>query len=461
MLKQILGLILSAPLFLGCSGTTSGVNSPDGSTGAPGCVGRACNINWQCPAELGPTTLTGTVTIPAGTLPLYNAQIFIPSGDTPPPQDSGASCLRCDQIIPSDAAASTETDFEGRFTLVNAPHGDDIPVVIRVGKWQRIVTVKHIDPCTRTALDRDKTRMPRNKTEGNIPLIALTTGGADALECLLRRNKLGLDDTEFTTDSGSGRVHLFVGGSPAVGMSQGATRFSSTLNGGASFPPANPWWDHIDNLAKYDTLILSCEGDQVASSKSQSARSALLEYINRGGRVFASHWHNIWIAGGPMPLSSVASFVGNQAGTTLASPSVADINMSPSFPKGVALASWLQSPSVAGSTTQGKLVIYNGKSTTLMLKGPPTTQTWVTYTSGPNVLPQYFSFNAPIGAIPSQQCGQMVFTDIHVSGSTSGDTSDPTKHFPTGCITTSLSPQEKALIFMLFDLTGCLEPIIG
>ena len=79
---------------------------------------------------------------------------------------------------------------------------------------------------------------------------------------------------------------------------------------------------------------------------------------------------------------------------------------------------------------------------------------------------KYLSFVTPIGGIPlkpvdgggespPQYCGKAVFSDLHVAGNPStNDTSPP----PGGCDNVDLSPQEKALEFMLFDLSSCVIP---
>jgi hypothetical protein len=428
-----------------------------------GCTGRQCQINYYCPPGSGPTTLTGTVMIPAGNLPIHNAIVYIPSGAVPAAPSTGPSCNRCDSVVPGDAAASTTTDINGKFTLSYAPSGQNIPLVVQVGKWRRVVTIPSVPECTTTTLTTAQTRLPKNQIEGNIPKMALTTGAFDALECLLRSQKLGLDDSEFTNPSGNGRVNLFTGGQ-LYNATQGTGSYTAAL-GGADFPLATTFWnDAANNFNNYDIVLFSCEGTQNAADKTAQAHKNLDNFLNAGGRVFASHWQNVWISDDttvapPTPIKSVATFLSNggyQNDTTSIS---ATINQS--FAKGKALAQWLQNN--GATSTLGQLPI-NYSRVTLTGRDATLTQSWAEF-SDPNaaadgvIAPasQYFTFNTPVGASAANQCGQMVFTDIHVSGGKS-DVSAPSKPFPSGCTSTGLTPQEKALIFLLFDLSSCLQP---
>ena len=454
--------------LLSCNGNSVGLDDGGNGDGGGTCTNLRCQV-VDCAAKgRSSTTLTGVVNIPAGNLPLYNATVYVPNSAVGP-IESGATCDRCSGLNSGDPITVTTTDAMGRFTLKDVPVGSNIPLVIRLGKWRRQLTVSTVSECTENPVDPVLTRLPRNQSEGDIPKIALTTGGYDAIECLLR--KIGLDDSEFTPETGTGRVNLFAGhGGTKSYCTTGTAGCTKTLNGGANFTVASDgaqagWWSSLDNLKKYDIVLLSCEGGLYTAEKSANAHKAMFDYINMGGRVFASHWHNIWISAAPKPMSDIATFSTVASGVEYNSPINASIYTN--FPKGVALADWMQN--VQGSTQRATFQILKARATVLTIPDTTRTERFVYYDdpgSGKRA-EQYFSFFAPIGSPKEQQCGRMVFTDMHISGN-DVDSLDPTldlsaanKPFPSGCITTALSAQEKALLFLLFDLTNCVEPTIG
>jgi hypothetical protein len=360
--------------------------------------------------------------------------VYVPNAQVDPIM-TGATCDPCGKVS-GEPVTSALTNAKGEFTLENVPVADDVPIVIQVGKWRRQFTIPKPANCADTRLtDRNQTRMPRNKSEGHLPRIALTTGGADALECLLR--KIGISESEMTPDTGQGRVNFFAG-------QDGAAKYNASLNGGAAFPPAPTFWSNLNTLKGYDIVLLSCEGYEMSTNKNDAALKAMFDYTSVGGRVFASHWHNWWLEKGPAPFPNVALF---QHQPDLPNPFTAAIDTS--FPKGQALADWLFH--VGSKAPHGQVVITAGKHTV----NRPTdmiSQRWV-YSASP-VSTQYFSFNTPINVAEDKQCGRVVFSDIHVSS----EDQSRGMEFPDGCKTTMMTDQEKVLEFMLFDLSACVMP---
>ena len=431
------------------------VCNPDGHcVSMTGCNGIGCQVTDCAKQGKPPTTLTGTVFAPNGTLPLSGIAVYVPGTSIRPLAD-GAVCDRCDEGLAGSPIAHTLTDTAGNFTLTGVPSGSNIPVVITSGKWRRQTTVANVASCSSTPLDPATTRLPKNKSEGDIPKIAITTGNADSLECLLR--KMGIDDAEITTATGSGRVHLYAG--------NGVNQFVGGFPGGSGMiPSATPFWASVNNLKAYDIVILSCEGAQNPNTKPQSALDAMKAYADLGGRVFASHWHNVWIggaykSGGNFQKPAVWNNIATWTGGTDINTGLVDLIDEVHNPKGTTFADWMLQPTVMGSTVRDEINIADGTGRTTCSAIDMTRAEQWTYIKGMNGQPQNFQFSTPNENPVDSRCGKVVFSDMHVSGGPIMNQSYPNSCAQGGAIT-ALTPQEKALIFMIFDLSSCVgQPI--
>ena len=429
--------------------------SPDGQCLQNGaCQGLQCQQVSCSGGAPDATAITGTVFAPNGTLPLYGINVYVPLND-PGAFPAGLQCDQCSASLPGNPLVKTVTDEAGNFTLKNMPVGANIPVVITTGKWRRIINLPNVGKCTSTPVVAADTTLPKsaddmtpNTKSVDMPKIALTTGNADSLECLIR--KLGVADKEITNSAGPGHVHFYVG--------NGVGQFDNGWPGGSGqmLTDATPFWSAAASLEAYDIVILSCEGAQNPQTKPQAALDAMKAYADAGGRVFASHWHNIWIEGStqgggnqaPAVWPGIATWSngGNLNNGTI------DLIDEANNPKGPSFATWMLN--VMGSTTRDQIAIQDGTGRSTCnqvdnLKG----ERW-TYVQGQGGTTQNFQFTTPNESDPSVRCGKVVFSDMHVSGGPMNG------NYPSSCGSSlTLTPQEKALAFMFFDIASCVSNI--
>ena len=434
-------------------GSSGGHSLPDLSA-AP-CTELSCQINHTC-AKGGHTTVTGQLFAPNGTLPLYNAIVYIPSGPVEP-FVPGVSCDRCDGKISGNPLASALTGPDGRFTLSDVPTGRDIPLVVQLGRWRRSTTIPAVADCTNTNLtDPELTRLPRNRTEGDIPQIAIATGTADPFECLLL--KIGIDAAEVTAPDAAvpGRIHFYrATDAPGLDLSKPA-------------PTADTLYSSLSSLLRYDVLLLPCEGGPFDKSVvngqplTPDPRTLLQEYVNAGGRLFSTHYSYDWLTYTGSPYNKIAA---PTKGGLWPTEQVDDYNdtiaarLVLTFPKGADFARWLGFAGV--SSPPNALDIDQGRHD-ITAVDPAYAQPWATFDfspvgGGPGVM--HFTFNTPLdpprddmGA--PEYCGRVVFSDFHV---TAGALANPSAPFPAACMLSPMTDQEKALAFMLFDLSSCVQ----
>lgn len=419
------------------------------------CVGPFCGFDASACDELAcqvatcdgsVTSVSGRVFDPSGTIPIYNAIVYI-APEPLAPLAHGAICSGCAKSIPSNTIAVALTDVQGRFTITSTvPVGEHIPIVVQVGKWRRHIDAS-ITACVDNPLDPSLTRLPRRAHESSpdddMPQIAVTTGGDDGVECFLRT--IGIDDSEFTSPTGGGHVHLY----------QGAG--GSTLSGGTA-TAASFWSDNgapgTQPMASYDLVVLGCEGSTFASEKPAAALQAMEEYADLGGRVLAMHDQYYWLESNVPPSAWPSTAVWNHAqdpSNQIALPML----VNKTFPRAYAMSEWMAAldASVEGGTFPFVEARHDVDGVSLKLAAPwlqtdPTNPS----PSDPKLI-EAFMFFAPLtdAGSTSKACGSVVYWDGHATGSTPGGT------FPNNCTQTGpLTPTQLALTFMLFNLSSCL-----
>ncbi len=133
-----------------------------------------------------------------------------------------------------------------------------------------------------------------------------------------------------------------------------------------------------------------------------------------------------------------------------------------SFGRGSTLSSWLNQAIVYGGTA-GQIPVGVLRNDFTSVNAPALR--WL-YTAndvnvggtgngpGPN-LPMHFTFDTPFNQSPS--CGRVVYSDFHVESEQNSNGVNGIT-FPGECPIGGMTPQEKLLEFMLFDLTSCTSP---
>jgi hypothetical protein len=444
--------------------------------GLPPCQGPLCgNIN-SCTGSAQQTIITGTVTAPGhdntttfGTPdPIYDALVYIPNGSGSDygvePFGSGVSCETCSSEVSGDPLMSFTTGVDGVFTLTGAPCGSNIPLVMQLGKWRRMITIPNVACCATTTLTGAETHLPRDHVGSagdiysDIPKMAFDTGQVDTLHCVLRN--IGVADTEFTDPGGSGRINFF--------QDNGAFIDSNT-------PAASSLYDSPSTLDQYDMTLFECVGGEV--TKTSTEQQNVINYANAGGRVFATHFSYVWLtdetgnpgsaAGntGPQPFSQTAAWEVNNGDFDSATGFVDEtLQGDPNTQaRRIAFANWLQL--VGASTTLGQIPVvvvrhdFNSVSSTPATQLGAPAQQWL-YSAGsgePYQGPLHYTFDTPVAyppnTPPTTECGRVLYSDFHVSNTNNAD-----KQFPTECTSGKMNAQEKTLEFMLFDLASCVGP---
>jgi hypothetical protein len=448
-------------------------SEPPANSGAGTCVSSWCgvvansNSATGCPLS-SPTTITGTVTDPAGNVGLSNVEVYIttdmsnPLAPLPDEPGGGATptCDTCASLSGPGYLTGTSTDVNGSFTLYPTGTGP-YTVVAQIGRWRRAVYSVQPQVCKPNPINTTTFKgamgvisMPSTRTQGDIPKMALVQGSQESLECWLAKVGIATSEIAPYTTTATNRIQLYnsANGNGAVGQNY--------YNGTSSTPPsATTLWD--TTLYNYSAIFMPCDGssDYGGNNATATEKMRMTAYAHNGGRIFIDHWpgetwienntNDNWNSTNVATWSNNSDTPGTQTGTVLNAGSSSDEQAMYSW-----LAKWDGPAGSISSQTPRDIVTKVGAESVGLVTFPNLTGTPVAS----------FWFNTPPAVPPATYCGRVVYNDMHVSasrgingagGCTTGNFPGNC-NFPTNCdMTTPLTSEELALEYELFQLSAC------
>jgi hypothetical protein len=418
------------PHGVGPGGDSADLSMP-GSAGCSG--GLHCQIA-ACDTGVD-TVLTGHVYAPNGLDPVPNATVYVPDQGLPE-FPTGVSCDLCNAV--SEPAALTTTSFDGSFTLTHVPSGDDIPLVVQLGHFRRVVHL-HVDACTTAEVPHDPLAagLRLAKSDGEldpqdvVPRIAVATGDYDQIECVLHR--MGIERFDLYDDRGG-------------------------LNIPPTIAPLQALFTDGAKLLGYNIVVVNCTQNEFQSLvASKAVQANLANFVTMGGRLYVTDWAYDVIEQVPefAPYLCFEPQDGSalQCRMTPDAPEIADTTNSYSTNATIVdpgLAQWLR---------QFPNVIQNGAvpvdysfvsiaSVAADTKSWPTT-TWVEGQTPFGVRPLTVTFDYDM-------CGRVHYSTYNTEPN--GVVPDQQRY--PNC-RPDFSPQERILEYLVFEIANCVGPPPG
>lgn len=465
-----------SPMALGNAGTCSDPCNPqcssfqDNTTGLDAGTGFTVadgGVQLQA-AGVCATRFKGQIFDPGDNVPLPNVYVFLKEGAMSAlPQ--GAAQDSCNTILTGGAGGGlpgvrVQSALDGSFDLAlpgSILNGTPVDVVVQTGRWRK--TLHLTANCGTNNLNH--VRLPQTQNVDNeIPQFAVVTAYSDTLECFLA--KVGIATSEFTHPSQAGRVHVYQGCGSNSGDPCGP---QLAVGNGGPVPEKGAAGSLLASQAELDKhaiVVLPCEGGMRSDSPTYYPTDPQVNrvkaFADAGGRIFATHlsdkylWHQADVGGAAQDIYpntvnwKTDDNMFTNSGSTGSQQGV--VNTTP--PRAQGFFDWIASPTVNGLTS-GRVQFDEGRRRAISPKAQG--NTWLT-NYNPFAIPFYnythhITFDTPVGSpTPS---GRVVYLSSHVGPVSDRRSGGGT--FPSECnLGPALSGSEKALEYMLFDLSSCV-----